>query len=55
MASETLEPVVHLNQRDVTMACVSRVPLEKINAWRDEDNIPAGQWWWRRHDEYEDG
>ena len=19
---------------------------------RDEDNIPPGEWWWRRHDEY---
>jgi len=134
--------MVHLNQRDVTMVCVSRAPLEKINAYkrrmgwrfpwvsslhtdfnfdsgvsftqdqqangaeynfrweddpgdeghglssfalqddvvyhaystygrgtdvfntfyqlldrapkgRDEDSIPAGQWWWRRHDEYE--
>jgi predicted dithiol-disulfide oxidoreductase (DUF899 family) len=136
--------MVHLNQRDVTMVCVSRTSLEKINAYkrrmgwrfpwvsslksdfnydfgvsytaeqqangaeynfrweqdpgdeghglssfalqggvvyhvystyargtdvfntfyqlldcapkgRDEDNIPPGQWWWRRHDEYEDG
>jgi predicted dithiol-disulfide oxidoreductase (DUF899 family) len=136
--------MVHLNQRDVTMVCVSRAPLEKIDAYkrrmgwrfrwvssqhsdfnhdfgvsftdeqrangaeynfrweddpgdeghglssfaledgvvyyvystyqrgtdafntfyqlldcapkgRDEDNIPAGEWWWRRHDEYEDG
>jgi predicted dithiol-disulfide oxidoreductase (DUF899 family) len=136
--------MVHLNQRDVTMVCGSRTPLEKINAYkrrmgwrftwvsslgsdfnfdfavsftdeeranggeynfrweddpgdeghglssfahedgvvyhvystyargtdvfntfyqlldrapkgRDEDNIPAGEWWWRRHDEYEDG
>jgi predicted dithiol-disulfide oxidoreductase (DUF899 family) len=135
--------MVHLNQRDVTMVCVSRTPLEKIDAYkrrmgwrftwvsslgsdfnfdfgvsfteeqranggqynfhweddpgdeghglssfaldeevvyhvystygrgtdvfntfyqlldrapkgRDEDNIPAGEWWWRRHDEYED-
>jgi predicted dithiol-disulfide oxidoreductase (DUF899 family) len=134
--------MVHLNQRDVTMVCVSRTSLEKINAYkrrmgwrfpwvsslgsdfnydfgvsytaeqqtngaehnfrweddpgdeghglssfaledgavyhvystygrgtdvfntfyqlldrapkgRDEDNIPPGQWWWRRHDEYE--
>jgi predicted dithiol-disulfide oxidoreductase (DUF899 family) len=22
---------------------------------RNEDNIPPGQWWWRRHDEYEHG
>jgi predicted dithiol-disulfide oxidoreductase (DUF899 family) len=136
--------MVHLNQRDVTMVCVSRAPLEKIDAYkrrmgwrfrwvssqhsdfnydfgvsftdeqrangaeynfrweddpgdeghglssfaledgvvyhvystygrgtdvfntfyqlldiapkgRDEDNIRAGEWWWRRHDEYEDG
>jgi predicted dithiol-disulfide oxidoreductase (DUF899 family) len=136
--------MVHLNQRDVTMTCVSRTSLEKINAYkrrmewrfpwvsslgsdfnfdfgvsftdeqqangaeynfrweddpgdeghglssfslqdgvvyhvystygrgtdvfntfyqlldrapkgRDEDNIPAGEWWWRRHDEYGDG
>jgi predicted dithiol-disulfide oxidoreductase (DUF899 family) len=26
--------VVHLNQRDVTMACVSRAPLERIEAYR---------------------
>ncbi len=136
--------MIHLNQRDATMVCVSRAPLEKINAYRqrmgwrfpwvsslgsdfnydfgvsftedaqanggeynfrweddpgdeghglssfaledgvvhrvystyargtdvfntfyqlldrapkgrDEDNIPPGQWWWRRHDEYEHG
>ena len=136
--------MVHLNQRDVTMVCVSRAPLERINAYkrrmgwrfawvsslpsdfnfdfgvsfsedqqangaeynfrweddpgdeghglssfaledgvvyhvystygrgtdvsntfyqlldrapkgRDEDNLPDGEWWWRRHDEYEDG
>jgi predicted dithiol-disulfide oxidoreductase (DUF899 family) len=136
--------MVHLNQRDVTMLCVSRAPLERINAYkrrmgwrfawvsslpsdfnfdfgvsfsedqqangaeynfrweddpgdeghglssfaledgvvyhvyssygrgtdvfntfyqlldrapkgRDEDNLPDGEWWWRRHDEYEDG
>lgn len=136
--------MVHLNQRDVTMTCVSRAPLEEINPYkrrmgwrfpwvsslhsdfnfdfgvsftdeqrasgadynfqwcddpgdeghglssfavedgvvyhvystygrgtdifntfyqlldwaptgRDEDNIPPGEWWWRRHDEYGDG
>jgi len=136
--------MVHLNQRDVTMLCVSRAPLEKLNAYkrrmgwrfewvsslssdfnydfgvsytaaqrasgaeynfrweddpgdeghglssfaledgvvyhvystygrgtdvfntfyqlldiapkgRNEDDIPPGQWWWRRHDEYGDG
>jgi predicted dithiol-disulfide oxidoreductase (DUF899 family)/pimeloyl-ACP methyl ester carboxylesterase len=26
--------MVHLNQRDVTMVCVSRAPLEKINAYK---------------------
>ena len=26
--------MVHLNQRDVTMTCVSRAPLEKINAYK---------------------
>jgi predicted dithiol-disulfide oxidoreductase (DUF899 family) len=26
--------MVHLNQRDVTMVCVSRTPLEKINAYK---------------------
>jgi predicted dithiol-disulfide oxidoreductase (DUF899 family) len=26
--------MVHLNQRDVTMMCVSRAPLEKINAYK---------------------
>ena len=135
---------MHLNQRDVTMTCVSRAPLEKINAYerrmgwrfpwdsslgsdfnfdfgvsftdeqrangpeyscqwwddpgdeghglssvaledgvvyhvyatygrgtdvfntfyqlidrapkgRDADNIPPGEWWWRRHDEYGNG
>jgi predicted dithiol-disulfide oxidoreductase (DUF899 family) len=134
--------MVHLNQRDVTMVCVSRAPLERLNAYkrrmgwrfqwvssrhsefnfdfgvsfteeqqangaeynfrweddpgdeghglssfaledgivyhvystygrgtdvfntfyqlldraakgRDEQNIPAGEWWWRRRDEYE--
>jgi predicted dithiol-disulfide oxidoreductase (DUF899 family) len=81
--------MVHLNQRDVTMVCVSRTSLEKIDAYkrrmgwrgavyhtystyargtdvfntfyqlldcapkgRDEENIPPGRWWWRRHDEY---
>jgi predicted dithiol-disulfide oxidoreductase (DUF899 family) len=26
--------MVHLNQRDVTMVCVSRAPLEKLNAYK---------------------
>src|SRR5207253_9139120 len=26
--------IVHLNQRDVTMLCVSRAPLEKLNAYK---------------------
>src|ERR687894_337369 len=80
--------MVHLNQRDVTMVCVSRAPLDKINAYkrrmgwrfpwvsslhgdfntfyqlldrapkgRDEEALlqGEGEWWWRRHDEYENG
>lgn len=27
--------------------------LDRAPKGRDEDNIPAGHWWWRRHDEYE--
>ena len=27
--------------------------LNRAPKGRDEDNIPAGQWWWRRHDEYD--
>jgi hypothetical protein len=27
--------------------------LDRAPKGRDEANIPAGQWWWRRHDEYE--
>lgn len=80
--------MVHLNQRDTTLLCVSRTSVVKINdfgvsftaeqqangaehnfRWpdhpqhlllldrapkgRDEDNIPPGRWWWRRHDDYE--
>jgi predicted dithiol-disulfide oxidoreductase (DUF899 family) len=26
--------------------------LDRAPKGRDEDNIPAGQWWWCRHDEY---
>ena len=26
--------IVHLAQRDVTMRCVSRAPLEKLNAYK---------------------
>jgi predicted dithiol-disulfide oxidoreductase (DUF899 family) len=26
--------------------------LDRAPKGRDEDNIPPGQWWWRRHDEY---
>src|ERR671919_2158079 len=26
--------MIHLNQRDVTMVCVSRAPLDKINAYK---------------------
>jgi len=29
--------------------------LDRAPKGRDEDNIPPGQWWWRRHDEYEHG
>jgi predicted dithiol-disulfide oxidoreductase (DUF899 family) len=29
--------------------------LDRAPKGRDEENIPAGEWWWRRHDEYEDG
>jgi hypothetical protein len=29
--------------------------LDRAPKGRDEDNIPAGEWWWRRHDEYEGG
>jgi predicted dithiol-disulfide oxidoreductase (DUF899 family) len=29
--------------------------LDRAPKGRDEDDIPAGEWWWRRHDEYEDG
>jgi predicted dithiol-disulfide oxidoreductase (DUF899 family) len=28
--------------------------LDRAPKGRDEDNLPGGEWWWRRHDEYED-
>jgi predicted dithiol-disulfide oxidoreductase (DUF899 family) len=28
--------------------------LDRAPKGRDEDNILPGEWWWRRHDEYED-
>lgn len=29
--------------------------LDRAPKGRDEDSVPAGEWWWRRHDEHEDG
>jgi predicted dithiol-disulfide oxidoreductase (DUF899 family) len=29
--------------------------LDRAPRGRDEDNLPDGEWWCRRHDEYEDG
>ena len=31
--------MVHLNQRDVTMVCVSRAPLEKLNAYKRRTGV----------------
>jgi predicted dithiol-disulfide oxidoreductase (DUF899 family) len=56
--------MVHLNQRDVTMVCVSGAPLAKLDQLldrapkgRDEEALlrDEGEWWWRCHDEYGDG
>ena len=47
--------MVHLNQRDVTMVCVSRAPLEKINAYKRRLGWRFTTWvssFGRRHDEY---
>jgi predicted dithiol-disulfide oxidoreductase (DUF899 family) len=34
---------------------VSYTDEERASGAEYEDNIPPGEWWWRRHDEYGDG
>jgi predicted dithiol-disulfide oxidoreductase (DUF899 family) len=29
--------------------------LDRAPKGRDDDNIPPGEWWWRRHNEYGEG